>query len=125
MDAPENVASAHTLDAAGAPYLKLKEISDSMRDAALCGNWDEFIELGKTYTEAFSAVSAAAHEKDLSDDVRHARARVLIHILDNDTLIRELVTPELTRVSAMLSRANRNRTAIKAYYEQNVASVSS
>lgn len=99
-----------------AVYRRIAYVSESMREAALGQNWDELIVLGKDYLAAVKELRA--YRLDLfSPEEKQARTQLLLEIIDNDALIRDLAQPELARVGRLISRFARGKAAIKAYQQ--------
>lgn len=75
--------------------------------------WDRLVSLGSEY---HLAVERLKQLDPLDDDQRTARLELLTRILDDDAQIRQLVAPELDRLSHLLGTIKRQRTVLQAYY---------
>ncbi|MGB6242133.1 MAG: flagellar protein FliT [Castellaniella sp.] len=75
--------------------------------------WDNLVALGSEYHQA---VERLKQLDPLDDDQRAARQELLARILDDDAQIRQLISPELDRLSHLLGTIRRQRTVLQAYY---------
>lgn len=105
-------------------YRRIALVSADMREAAMCQKWDRLLDLGHQYVDAVQALKNCPKLENFSADERQARIRLLLEIVDNDALIRDLAQPELARVGRLISRFSRNRAAIKAYQNASDGAVS-
>jgi flagellar protein FliT len=94
-------------------YQAIADISARMRAMAQSQQWDSLVALGIEYHRA---VEQLKQLDPLGDDERAARRELLTRILDNDAQIRQLVAPELDRLSHLLGTIKRQRTVLQAYY---------
>ncbi|WP_323011355.1 flagellar protein FliT [Castellaniella sp.] len=105
MPTPQNTVLQH--------YQAIADISASMLKLAEAQQWDELVDLGTQY---YQAVDRLRQLEPLDDDQREARRNLLTQILDDDAHIRQLVTPELDRLSHLLGTIKRQRTVLQTYY---------
>ncbi|CAM5215975.1 Flagellar protein FliT OS=Castellaniella defragrans OX=75697 GN=HNR28_000396 PE=4 SV=1 [Castellaniella defragrans] len=75
--------------------------------------WDALVELGLRYREAVEHLQSL---NPLDDDQKSARRELLIQILDNDANIRQLISPEMARLSHLLGAFKRQRNVLQTYY---------
>ena len=94
-------------------YQEIADLSGQMLNKAQTQEWDELVELGARYQEAVERLTAL---DPLDDDQKTARRELLTRILDDDARIRQLITPELERLSHLLGTFKRQRTVLQAYY---------
>ena len=93
-------------------YEIIADISGHMLQQARSNNWDTVIELSKNYYEAVEQLRSYA-PLDQSD--RIARHSLLTKILDDDARIRDLASPELRRLGAMLGNMKRHQAVLETY----------
>jgi flagellar protein FliT len=94
-------------------YQDIADISSRMRALAQAQQWDDLVTLGAQYHQAVSRLKQLA---PLDDEDKAARRDLLTRILDDDAHIRQLVAPELDRLSHLLGTIKRQRTVLQAYY---------
>ncbi|HEX2519276.1 MAG TPA: flagellar protein FliT [Castellaniella sp.] len=94
-------------------YQVIATLSAQMLDKAQAQQWDDLVALGEQYRDAIERLRALG---PLDDDQKNARRELLTHILDNDANIRQLVSPELDRLSHLLGSFKRQRSVLQAYY---------
>lgn len=94
-------------------YQDIADISARMRALAQSQQWDTLVALGAEYHQA---VERLKQLDPLNDDERAARRELLSRILDDDAQIRQMVAPELDRLSHLLGTIKRQRTVLQAYY---------
>lgn len=94
-------------------YQAIADISGRMLKLAQSQQWDELVGMGPQYHRA---VERLRKLDPLSDDERAARRELLTRILDDDAHIRQLVAPELDRLSHLLGTIKRQRTVLQTYY---------
>ncbi|CAM5790246.1 flagellar protein FliT [Castellaniella caeni] len=105
MSAPPDTLLQH--------YQAIADISSRMRALAQSQRWDELVELGTHYHQAVERLQKMA---PLDDEQKAARRDLLARILDDDAHIRQLVAPELDRLSHLLGTIKRQRTVLETYY---------
>jgi flagellar protein FliT len=94
-------------------YRTIATLSAEMLDKARSQQWDDLVALGGQYQDAVEHLRALG---PLDDDQKNARRELLTRILDNDAHIRQLVSPELDRLSHLLGSFKRQRSVLQAYY---------
>lgn len=94
-------------------YQEIADLSGQMLTKAQSQEWDELVALGARYHEAVERLKVL---DPLDDDQKNARRELLTRILDNDAQIRQLISPELERLSHLLGTFKRQRTVLQAYY---------
>jgi flagellar protein FliT len=94
-------------------YQAIADISARMRAMAQSQQWDSLVTLGAEYHQA---VERLKQLDPLDDEEKAARRELLTRILDDDAQIRQLVAPELDRLSHLLGTIKRQRTVLQAYY---------
>lgn len=94
-------------------YQEIADLSGQMLAKAQGQEWNELVTLGARYQEAVERLKAL---NPLDDDQKNARRELLTRILDDDARIRQLIAPELERLSHLLGTFKRQRTVLQAYY---------
>jgi flagellar protein FliT len=94
-------------------YQEIADLSGQMLAKARGQEWNELVTLGARYQEAVERLKAL---DPLDDDQKNARRELLTRILDDDARIRQLIAPELERLSHLLGTFKRQRTVLQAYY---------
>lgn len=94
-------------------YQAIATLSAQMLDKARSQEWDDLVALGAQYHDAIERLRSLG---PLNDDQKNARRELLTHILDNDASIRQLVSPELDRLSHQLGSFKRQRSVLQAYH---------
>lgn len=94
-------------------YQIIADLSSQMLAKAQAQHWDDIITLGAQYHKAVEQLRVM---DPLSNDDRAARRKLLTQILDDDACIRDLVAPELQRLSHLMGAIKHQRTALEAYY---------
>jgi len=96
-------------------YQELLLLSAQMLDAARAGNWDAMDELQRIYVAEVDELRRLDHEAGL-DDAEAARRHVLLEqILAHDAAIRNLVSPQLARLGALLDSSRRSSVLHRTY----------
>jgi len=99
-----------------AQYEKIVEITGCMMAAAREDKWNEVIDLGQQYGHAVETLPHYdASAIVLTDQERAAKRDLLIRILEHDAMTRELISPQLVWLSALLGRLKRQRSLLHAY----------
>jgi len=93
-------------------YEIIAEISGHMLQQARSNDWDTVIELSKNYYEAVEQLRRFA---PLDQNDRIARQSLLTKILDDDARIRDLASPELRRLGALLGNMKRQQSVLETY----------
>lgn len=94
-------------------YQAIAALSTEMLGKAQTQEWDALVELGQQYRDAVEHLKTLA---PLDDDQKNARRELLTLILDNDAHIRQLMSPEMDRLSHLLGAFKRQRNVLQAYY---------
>lgn len=94
-------------------YQAIATLSSAMLDRAQTQQWDALIDLGRQYQDAVERLKALG---PLDENQKNARRELLTQILDNDAQIRQLISPELDRLSHLLGAFKRQRSVLQAYY---------
>ncbi|MGX5660216.1 flagellar protein FliT [Castellaniella ginsengisoli] len=94
-------------------YQEIADLSGQMLNKAQTQEWDELVALGTRYQAAVERLKTL---DPLDDDQKNARRELLTRILDDDARIRQLISPELERLSHLLGTFKRQRTVLQAYY---------
>jgi len=94
-------------------YQEIADLSGQMLAKAETQEWDALVALGARYQEAVERLKTL---DPLDDAQKNARRELLTQILDDDARIRELISPELERLSHLLGTFRRQRTVLQAYY---------
>ncbi len=94
-------------------YQEIADLSGQMLTKAQAQEWAELVALGSRYQAAVERLKAL---DPLDDDQKNTRRELLTRILDDDARIRQLISPELERLSHLLGTFKRQRTVLQAYY---------
>lgn len=95
-------------------YEQLLDLSTRMLAHAQAAQWEQVIALSADYATAVDTLKAlpVPAAADANTQVQQA---LLQRILDNDTAIRDLATPELQRLGGLMGSTKRQRNVLQAY----------
>lgn len=96
-------------------YEELEALGRQMLAAAKAGEWEPMGELQETYCVKVEQLRRSHDVLPLSDAERARRHERLRRILDIDAEIREILTPEWTRLSDLLQSSRRTKSLTQAY----------
>lgn len=85
-----------------AAYCNVGANSDLMLAAAKEGNWDAVARLELNTVSLIGTIRRASESVELSDEQLQVRRQVLMRILSNDAMIRQLCEPNLENLGGLL-----------------------
>lgn len=96
-------------------YEQVACITGQMLEAAHVGDWDRVIDLETACSDHIAVIQRAETVKTLTPEQRREKTRVIRTILDNDRHIRELASPWMAQLSALMQSAGTERKLSQAY----------
>ena len=96
-------------------YQEIAFITGEMLTAAKAGDWDLAMLHGQQYCERVEQLRQSDHKHPLDDATRAMKYDLLVRILENDALTRDLAIPQLARLGELLGRMKRQQTLLSAY----------
>ncbi|HEY9273743.1 flagellar protein FliT [Achromobacter sp.] len=100
-------------------YQEIAHITNDMLSAAQAGDWDAAMVLGQQYCEQVERLRLTDSSVPLDEAGRTLKYDLLVRILENDALTRDLALPQLARLGELLGRMKRQQTLLSAYgYQQ-------
>ncbi len=96
-------------------YQELELLGAQMLELARAGNWSAMTEVERAYSMQVEQLRRMDHSESITDHERRARYLRLERILSYDAAIRDLLTPELSWLSALLGNARRQQELHRAY----------
>jgi flagellar protein FliT len=104
-----------TIEALFSRYEALAALMAKMHRAADSDDWNVVIALQDEYKQLVDELKPAATLPALDEGQRARKHDLLRQILSDDAIIRDLASPRLARLSALLS-SNRNTRALQEMY---------
>ncbi|MFF7399326.1 flagellar protein FliT [Achromobacter sp. NPDC008082] len=99
-------------------YQEIAVATGEMLTAAQAGDWDTALVHGQLYCELVEKLRHTERTVPLDDAGRAMKYDLLVRILENDALTRELALPQLARLGELLGRMKRQQTLLSAYGNQ-------
>ena len=96
-------------------YQEIAFITGEMLTAAKAGDWDLAMVHGQQYCERVELLRQTEQKVPLDDAGRAMKYDLLVRILENDALTRDLAIPQLARLGDLLGRMKRQQTLLSAY----------
>jgi len=96
-------------------YQEIAFITGEMLTAAKAGDWDLAMVHGQQYCERVELLRQTEQKEPLDDAGRAMKYDLLVRILENDALTRDLAIPQLARLGELLGRMKRQQTLLSAY----------
>ncbi|MBB1592712.1 flagellar protein FliT [Achromobacter sp. UMC46] len=96
-------------------YQEIASITDEMLTAAKAGDWDMAMVHGQQYCERVERLRQSEQKVPLDEAARAMKYDLLVRILENDALTRDLALPQLARLGELLGRMKRQQTLLSAY----------
>ncbi|MBR8655497.1 flagellar protein FliT [Achromobacter sp. Marseille-Q0513] len=96
-------------------YQEIAVITGEMLTAAQAGDWDTAMVHGQQYCELVERLRHSEPSMPLDDAGRAMKYDLLVRILENDALTRDLAIPQLARLGELLGRMKRQQTLLSAY----------
>ncbi|OYV46917.1 MAG: flagellar protein FliT [Candidimonas sp.] len=100
-------------------YQVIASISGQMLAAARSSHWDSVATLADQYNGAIESLRSM---NPLNSEDRLLRQDLLAQILDNDAKLRDLASPELKRLGALLGQIKRQQSVLRTYSAQTTHS---
>ncbi len=99
-------------------YQEIALSTSEMLTAARAGDWDTALMHGQLYCEQVERLRHAEPVNPLDDAGRSMKYDLLVRILENDAMTRDLALPQLARLGELLGRMKRQQTLLSAYGQQ-------
>ncbi|MGE8639144.1 MAG: flagellar protein FliT [Achromobacter sp.] len=96
-------------------YQEIASITGEMLTAAKAGDWDLAMVHGQQYCERVELLRQYEQKVPLDEAARAMKYDLLVRILENDALTRDLALPQLARLGELLGRMKRQQTLLSAY----------
>lgn len=96
-------------------YQEIAFITGEMLTAAKAGDWDLAMVHGQQYCERVELLRQTEQKEPLDEAGRAMKYDLLVRILENDALTRDLAIPQLARLGELLGRMKRQQTLLSAY----------
>lgn len=96
-------------------YTRVERITEEMLEAARREDWDRVTDLEMVCSEEISVLQHSDTPRRLTLAERQEKARVIRSILNNDRHIRDLASPWMAKLSAMMQSASAERKLSQAY----------
>ncbi|WMD22594.1 flagellar protein FliT [Achromobacter seleniivolatilans] len=96
-------------------YQEIASITGEMLTAAQAGDWDTAMIHGQQYCERVENLRQTERKTPLDEAGRAMKYDLLVRILENDALTRDLAIPQLARLGELLGRMKRQQTLLSAY----------
>jgi len=90
-------------------YEELELLTEQMLEIVQAGNWDAMEELQEVYAAQVDCLRRMDHSAPISESELTCRYQRLERILASDAAIRNLLTPEWTRLGMLLGNARRQQ----------------
>lgn len=99
-------------------YQDIAISTGEMLTAAQAGDWDTALMHGQQYCEQVERLRHAESTSPLDEAGRSMKYDLLVRILENDAMTRDLALPQLARLGELLGRMKRQQTLLSAYGNQ-------
>ena len=96
-------------------YTAVAELTAQMRAAAEAGDWDQLIVLEQQCAAKVSMLKASEPPAPLVGESRHRKVEAIRKMLDDDRKIRDLPTPWMAKLSALINNTGAERRLASAY----------
>jgi flagellar protein FliT len=96
-------------------YETVSDLSSQMLAAARSGNWDHLAELESHCAQRIQALKQDEAMTELAGEVRSRKVQIIHQILAHDRAIRDLTTPWMARLSALMQSTGTERKLAAAY----------
>lgn len=107
----------HVLDV----YEAIAAITGRMLAAARNNQWDLLTELEAQCSKQVGALKNSELQRELNEPARQKKARIIRRILEDDRVIREITTPWMSHLSALINSKGAERKLSQAYGARNSA----
>ncbi|WP_026354337.1 flagellar protein FliT [Massilia niastensis] len=96
-------------------YETMVGITDQMLDAATANDWDRMVELEQACADCVRRLKENEDAQPLAGQERLRKVNAIRRMLDADRQIRDLTTPWMARLSALISNTTTERRVARAY----------
>ena len=96
-------------------YETMVGITDQMLDAATASDWDRLVELEQACAACARRLKENEGAQPLAGQERQRKVNAIRRMLDADRQIRDLTTPWMARLSALISNTTTERRVARAY----------
>ncbi|KOF52453.1 MULTISPECIES: flagellar protein FliT [unclassified Achromobacter] len=96
-------------------YQEIAYITGEMLSAARAGDWDAAMAHGQQYCELVERLRLTEPAAPLDEAGRAMKYDLLVRILENDALTRNLAIPQLARLGELLGRMKRQQSLLSTY----------
>lgn len=96
-------------------YETMVGITERMLDAASANEWDRLAELEQECARHANRLKAQEGGAPLAGQERQRKVNAIRRMLDADRQIRDLTTPWMAKLSAMISNTSTERRVARAY----------
>jgi len=96
-------------------YEAIAAVVGDMLSAARADQWNTLIQLQEQYTALVDSLRPVDATFDLDEAQRTRKHELIRRILADDAAIRDLITPRLARLSALLSSSRQSRALQEMY----------
>jgi len=96
-------------------YETMVGITDKMLDAATASDWDRLTELEQQCAACVRQLKDNENVQPLAGTQRQRKVSAIRRMLDADRQIRDLTTPWMAQLSAMISNTSTERRVARAY----------
>jgi flagellar protein FliT len=96
-------------------YEEMAVLTGRMLACASNGDWDQLVELESQCAARVRVLQAAPPAEPLSGPVRERKVQILRELLDNDRAIRQLTTPWMAELAALINSTGAERRLAHTY----------
>ena len=96
-------------------YEVIESISNQMLTAAIEEDWDKLVELEKSCAQHLQQLKLYQNVLPLSKDTQAKKKSSIEKILANDSQIRELISPEMASLSALMTSSQNGKKLSNKY----------
>lgn len=96
-------------------YEEMVELTGRMLAAANAGDWDHLVELEHDCHARVQLLKQAEPAEALNDSGRRKKTEIIKKILEDDRKIRDLTTPWMAQLSALINNTGTQRRLAHAY----------
>lgn len=99
-------------------YQEAAQLTSRLVEEARAEQWDRVTLLGRQYVDIIDTIKGMAEVRPLTEEERLRKHDLIVSILANDNATRELVQPQMTRLSHLLGSMRRQQSLIDSYGAQ-------
>lgn len=100
-------------------YQSIEKVTICMLAAARRSDWDEFLRNEAKCTQLIEALRRTPDLVPLADDEKSQKTKLIRQMLATDAEIRDLLSPWLARIAALLQTGVAGKKATQAYRSSN------